>query len=139
MGSNTTQFYIVNNNTSQDLSEFETDVYLDYASQLDEAAESYKDYAEAYEYYTFQANYYRTTANWAKNASDDVKDKYMEKGGTPSLDGNYTVFGQVYDGFDVIEKISSADVQDNGSGEVSSPVDTITIGSVKVYEYSSNE
>ena len=74
-------------------------------------------------------------AGWAENATDDIKSKYKEVGGTPTLDGNYTVFGQVYDGFDVIESVSAVKVEDNGMGEVSKPVQEITISSVKVYEY----
>ena len=35
---------------------------------------------------------------------------YRQLGGTPSLDGNYTVFGQVTKGMDVIEKIASQQV-----------------------------
>ena len=47
-------------------------------------------------------------------ATDEIKNKYKEVGGTPTLDGNYTVFGQVYDGFDVIESVSAVKVEDNG-------------------------
>jgi len=35
------------------------------------------------------------------------KDVYMKEGGFPSLDGEYTVFGMLVDGFDVLDKISA--------------------------------
>jgi len=38
---------------------------------------------------------------------ENVKAKYKEVGGIPELDGRYTVFGQVYEGLDVVEKIAS--------------------------------
>ena len=38
---------------------------------------------------------------------------YKTVGGTPNLDQNYTVFGEVIDGMDVIDKI--ADVQKDAS------------------------
>ncbi|MBQ4166145.1 MAG: peptidylprolyl isomerase, partial [Oscillospiraceae bacterium] len=60
---------------------------------------------------------------------------YDKVGGAPSLDGGYTVFGQVYEGFDVIDAISACEVVANAKGEMSSPVKTITITSVKVTEY----
>ncbi len=34
------------------------------------------------------------------------KKTYIEQGGTPHLDGAYTVFGQVISGMEVIERIS---------------------------------
>lgn len=132
-GVNTTQFYIVNNNEPQELGDDFSHIYA-YAEQYELAAEEAGSDIEK-EYYDFQANYYRTMADWAKNAADDIKSKYKEVGGTPSLDGNYTVFGQVYDGFDVIESVSAVKVEDNGMGEVSKPVQEITISSVKVYEF----
>jgi len=44
--------------------------------------------------------------------SSALRKKYMEMGGTPFLDQNYTVFGQVIEGLEVIDKISQ--VQTDG-------------------------
>ncbi|MEO0733316.1 MAG: peptidylprolyl isomerase [Bacteroidota bacterium] len=37
----------------------------------------------------------------------DLREEYLEKGGVPFLDQNYTVFGQVVEGLDVIDKIAT--------------------------------
>ena len=137
MGRNSTQFYIVNNNKPQTLSDTNVNGVLAYAEQYSQAAQEATDSDEA-AYYAFWADYYDTMAEAVTAASDEAAAKYAEVGGTPSLDGNYTVFGQVYDGFDVIEKIAAAEVTDNGSGEQSKPVKDITIKSVKVYEYTAD-
>ncbi|OQX76641.1 MAG: hypothetical protein B6D64_09520 [Bacteroidetes bacterium 4484_276] len=39
--------------------------------------------------------------------SPEQRETYSTVGGTPHLDGAYTVFGQVADGFDVIDKIAA--------------------------------
>jgi peptidyl-prolyl cis-trans isomerase B (cyclophilin B) len=44
---------------------------------------------------------------------EDHRKVYRTIGGTPFLDMNYTVFGQVVDGLDVIEKIADAAKDDN--------------------------
>lgn len=42
----------------------------------------------------------------------EVVDTYVSKGGTPHLDGTYTVFGEVVSGWDVIDKIEKAQTDD---------------------------
>ena len=54
---------------------------------------------------------------------------YSIIGGTPSLDDQYTVFGEVLDGMDVVEKIQKAATDGNDR-----PTDDIRIISVKVEE-----
>ncbi|ANH83841.1 peptidylprolyl isomerase [Niabella ginsenosidivorans] len=39
---------------------------------------------------------------------EDHRKVYITRGGTPHLDGNYTVFGQLISGYEVLDKIASA-------------------------------
>lgn len=39
---------------------------------------------------------------------DNVRETYVKTGGAPHLDGTYTVFGQVVEGLDVVERIQKA-------------------------------
>ncbi len=55
------------------------------------------------------------------------REVYMKEGGTPHLDGSYTVFGQVIKGLEVIDKISAQPV-----GGRDRPETDITIKSVRV-------
>lgn len=62
-----------------------------------------------------------------KPMSEEMKQDYIEKGGTPYLDNQYTVFGEVIEGMDVVEKIQHAETA-NGDR----PVNDIRIISMKV-------
>ena len=54
------------------------------------------------EYYTQK---FDSAFNGKYKSTPEVKNAYATKGGTPHLDGNYTVFGEVVEGMDVVEKI----------------------------------
>ncbi len=45
----------------------------------------------------------------SRKPAEEQKNTYLTLGGTPHLDGNYTVFGEVIDGLDVIDKIASVE------------------------------
>ncbi len=47
----------------------------------------------------------------------EQRQKYMESGGAPELDMEYTVVGEVIEGMEVVDKIAKAEVQDARSGK----------------------
>lgn len=58
---------------------------------------------------------------------ENIKNDYMTIGGTPHLDGQYTVFGEVIKGMDVVEKIQNVKTRRDDR-----PVEDVKILSVKV-------
>lgn len=78
--------------------------------------------------------------SWAYDTdlvSDEVKKLYEENGGNPNLDGafnacdrGHTVFAQVYDGMDIVDKIAVVDVDENDK-----PTKDVTIKSIEVTTY----
>lgn len=45
--------------------------------------------------------------NFGKDYTPEQRQRYLEVGGSPVLDGEYTVFGEVVEGLDVIDKIAA--------------------------------
>lgn len=133
---NTTQFYIVNDSTENKFSDTVA-LYEDYISQCDELIKQYTEegVAEGVAYYQDYKESFQEELDRLKSFPENVKSLYDERGGSPQLDGGYTVFGQVYEGFDVIDKISGVEVVDNGYDEKSKPVQDIIITDVKVSVY----
>ncbi|HEV7380981.1 MAG TPA: peptidylprolyl isomerase [Dyadobacter sp.] len=54
-----------------------------------------------------KADLAKQAARAARKISDEQKKVYETIGGAPHLDGSYTVFGQVIDGIEIIDKITS--------------------------------
>ena len=69
--------------------------------------------------------------------TDDIKKLYTENGGSPSLDGAYntaktghTVFGQVFGGMDVVDKIAAVSVDGDDK-----PTANVTIQEIRFEKY----
>ena len=65
-----------------------------------------------------------------RKISPERRDYYKTIGGTPQLDGNYTVFGQVVQGQDVVDKIATAPV--STGPDTNRPLQDVRIVSVKL-------
>ncbi len=59
----------------------------------------------------------------------EMREVYANQGGTPHLDGDYTVYGRVIDGMDIVEKIEKTDTDANDR-----PIEDIKINSAKVID-----
>lgn len=78
------------------------------------------------EYYSYSGGQY----NWPGN----VAKKYKEVGGAIHLDGDYTIFGQVFEGMDVVRAISAVETsQEEGSED--KPLTQVLMESVRIEEY----
>ncbi len=67
-----------------------------------------------------------------------LAEKFIEKGGIPYLAQSVTVFGQAYEGFDVIDKLTSLETSINEE-EVKIPVDDVMIKEIEIGVYKSSE
>lgn len=67
-------------------------------------------------------------------APKEILETYSTVGGTPHLDGEYTVFGEVLEGMDVIDKIQNVE-----TGEADRPVQDVRIISMKVEKQGASE
>lgn len=65
----------------------------------------------------------------------DLVETFKNKGGVPNFSQQYTIFGQVYDGYDVYDKICSYDVKDEKTIQ---PSDEITFKKVYMSTYKEN-
>ena len=68
--------------------------------------------------------------SYASGLTDDQKKSFEENGGYPSLTGGYTVFGQVIEGMDVVDKIAA--VQTDASDK---PLESVVIESIEITTY----
>ncbi len=79
-----------------------------------------------------ELDYYNTTTRTMYgydpiDYSKEQMEKYIEVGGAPWLDNVHTVFGQVYEGLDIVEEIMGAATDENGKPETDVIIETIKI------------
>lgn len=66
-------------------------------------------------------------AGLLKNYTKEQKQKYIAQGGAPQLDGEYTVFGYMLDGFEVLDKIASSETNKRDK-----PVEEVRIETIQI-------
>jgi len=69
----------------------------------------------------------RLTASDTTYYTPEMREMYINNGGTPHLDGAYTVYGRVLEGMDVVEKIEKVETDANDR-----PIEDVSIISAKV-------
>lgn len=156
-GNNSVQFYIVSNKTPTDTSKISAEKVQAKADELaskiaeesapastaegstaegstaeSETTSSVNSDSKALAY---QQSYYSNNASFIKKNGAQAAEKYNKVGGLYQIDGGYTVFGQIYEGFDVIDKINDVAVTTNASGEKSMPIQDVVISSVTIETY----
>lgn len=77
----------------------------------------------------------RSAAGNSVTYSDKVRELYNEKGGYPPLDMQYTVFGQVFEGLDVVNQIAAVECEMGQDGALSSPVEKVVISKAQIVAY----
>lgn len=139
MGENAVQFYIVNSKKTDDITKYSPDLIRNEANTIAEQKESLEEGDPVLDRLTYNETYHNNLADMISKASAEVKTRYAEKGGIPLWDGGFTVFGQVYKGFDVLDKLSSVEVVTGRDGTQTKPKTEIIIESVKITEYKAPE
>lgn len=134
-GQNTTQFYIVTSQTKSDITQYDPAAIREKAAEFTAKKEEMEDSDPSYAGVEYMETYYTNLADMIEKASEEIVEKYKTVGGYPLWDGGYTVFGQVFENLDVLNKIAAAEVTTDVNGEKIRPVQDIIISSVKIVEF----
>lgn len=89
------------------------------------------------QFFIVQANYDVQSEKMLKQYSypENLIEEYRTYGGYLSLYQSYTVFGQVYEGMDVVDSIAKVAKGISTSGELSVPITPVVVESIEVKEY----
>lgn len=87
------------------------------------------------QFFITQAHYSSQMEVYFKGFPTQLIEQYRKYGGYLSLFMEYTVFGQVYEGIEVVDKIAQVETTMSDSGEKSKPVEDVIIESIEVTTY----
>ena len=89
------------------------------------------------QFFIVQANYSESMAGILKQYGFDeiLLEQYKKYGGYLSLYGGYTVFGQVFEGIEVVDTIAKVEKQESVTGELSVPVEQVIVEKITISEY----
>lgn len=114
--------------------------FVDTITRLKNEYELYKDQMDGInnwkEYYALAMGYNLGTTIYGANMSDELFDLYSQNGGNLTLDGawratgGHTVFGQVFDGMDVVDAIAAVETDEGNK-----PTTDVIIRSIDVLTY----
>ncbi len=92
------------------------------------------------QFFITQANYFEDMVKVLENSGypNGLIEQYKNYGGYLSLYMQYTVFGQVFEGMDVVDKIAAVETELSSSNEKSKPIEEVVIESIDVTTYKSN-
>ena len=120
----------------------------DFETELDESLVPYKGslcMARGTQLDSVGSQYFITQANYNPSKesiltqmgySDELLEQYKEYGGDiGNLYLKYTVFGQMYEGFDVLDKIAKVEKTYSLTGELSVPVEDVIVEKITITEY----
>ena len=107
-----------------------------YRGALCMASAGYGNSSLGSQFFIVQANAdeSRTSSMLTYGYPENLVTEYAKYGGYLSLYGQYTVFGQVINGMDVVDKIAKVEKEESTSGELSVPVEDIIIESIDIKE-----
>ena len=90
------------------------------------------------QFFITQANYSEEMATYLKQGGypNGLIEEYKTYGGYMSLYLQYTVFGQVYEGMDVVDKIAKVETYTTEEGQADKPVEDVIIETIEVTTYS---
>lgn len=89
------------------------------------------------QFFITQANYSETMAKRLKQSGypAGVIEQYKNYGGYLSLYLQYTVFGQVFEGMDVVDKIAKVETETTQDGQQDKPVEDVVIEKIDITTY----
>lgn len=107
--------------------------HLNGALSMARTAGDVSEKTQGSQFYIVQNNDDQSDGLLSEHYPDKILDAYKQ-GGTPGLDFNYSVFGQVIEGMDTLEKIANTEVEQSPTGEASKPKKEVKIEKINILQ-----